>query len=132
MFADVPADLHRPFSDFPADYNDLPDVAFVIPNLDNGMHDGTIEMGDTWLRQHTGPVRAVAQTHNSLFVLTWDEDDANEYNQVIALFAGEMVKPGAYGGLPGGRRRSITTTCSGRWKRCTACPTWGRVRQFRR
>jgi len=44
------------FADFPRDYTMLPTVAFVIPNLNNDMHNGkpaqSIPAGDTWLRQN--------------------------------------------------------------------------------
>ena len=35
------------FEDFPSDYSKLPTVAFVVPNLDHDMHDGSIQDGDT-------------------------------------------------------------------------------------
>ena len=98
-FTDVPPTTHRPFTDFPADYHDLPDLAFVVPNLVNGMHDDTVARGDAWLKQHLDPFVRWAQTHNSLFILTWDEanffpEDNN--NRILTLMVGPMVKPGLY------------------------------------
>jgi len=44
-FTNVPAAQNMPFSKFPTDYTSLPNVAFVVPNLDNDMHDGPISHG---------------------------------------------------------------------------------------
>ena len=40
---------------------------------------------------------AWAQTHNSLLIVTWDEDDGGQGNHIATIFAGPMVKPGQYG-----------------------------------
>jgi len=37
-----------------------------------------------------------AKTHNSLFILTFDEDDGNNLNHIVTIFSGEMVEPGSY------------------------------------
>ena len=47
----------------------------MIPNLDNDMHDGTIAQGDAWLQNNLGAYITWAQTHNSVFILTFDEDE---------------------------------------------------------
>jgi acid phosphatase len=51
-FTNVPPETSLPFAAFNArtDYSSLPTVSFVIPNLDNDMHDGTIAQADTWLQ----------------------------------------------------------------------------------
>jgi hypothetical protein len=48
-FTSLPASTNRPFSVFPSNYDALPTVSFVIPNLENDMHDGTVAQGDQWL-----------------------------------------------------------------------------------
>jgi acid phosphatase len=99
-FKDVSPQDHRPLTDFPADFNDLPDVAFVIPNVVNDMHNESVDVGDAWLKQHLDPYVRWAQTHNSLFILTWDEDnllDEENQNRIPTLMLGPMVKPGTYG-----------------------------------
>lgn len=53
-FTNIPTTTNLPFSYFPSDYTTLPIVSFVIPNLNNDMHDGTIQQGDSWLQQHLG------------------------------------------------------------------------------
>ncbi len=68
----------------------------MIPNLDNDMHDGTVAQGDTWLQTHLGDYVTWAKTHNSLFILTFDEDDNGSANQIPTIVAGERVTPGSY------------------------------------
>jgi hypothetical protein len=71
----VPSASNRPLTDFPTDYATLPAVSMVVPNLNNDMHDGTIAQGDAWVRDHLDGYVQWAKTHNSLFILTFDEDD---------------------------------------------------------
>lgn len=80
------------------DYSILPTVSFVIPNLDHDMHDGSILAADQWLKKYIGPYVTWAQTHNSLLILTWDEDDfsTTNNNHIATVFVGPMVKIGKY------------------------------------
>jgi len=41
---------NQPFTSFPTDFNQLPLVSFVIPDLLDDMHDGSIAHGDVWLQ----------------------------------------------------------------------------------
>ncbi len=119
------------FADFPSDpsrYDTLPTVAFVIPNLDNDMHNGpiteSIPAGDRWLQKNIDPYYQWAKDHNSLLILTFDENnDKRRYlgltnplvdpqscagdghdreycvdlqNRVVTIFAGAHIKPGDY------------------------------------
>ena len=86
--------LTQPFSAFPQDYNRLPTVAFVIPDLRNDMHDGSIVQGDAWLAKNIEPYAQWAMTHNSLLIITWDEDNGQANNHIATIFVGPMVKPG--------------------------------------
>ena len=95
-FTDVPASDNLPFTAFPEDFSKLPDVAFVVPDQEHDMHDGTRGKGDRWLRDNLDPYVQWAKTHNSLFILTFDEDDHDENNRVATLLVGPMVKPGRY------------------------------------
>lgn len=94
-FSDIPPQDNRPFSDFPP-YDRLPTVSFVIPNLLNDMHSGSIARGDEWLRTHLAPLIDWALTHDSLVIITWDEDNGTIVNHIPTLMIGEMVKPGQY------------------------------------
>jgi arylsulfatase A-like enzyme len=95
-FADVPATDNLTFDSFPTDYTKLPAVSFVVPNLDNDMHDGTVAQGDTWLKQNLDGYVQWAKTHNSVFVLTFDEDDNGPANQIPTIITGAGVTTGDY------------------------------------
>jgi phosphatidylinositol-3-phosphatase len=94
-FADLPAKrTNRPFTAFPRDYAHLPTVSFVVPNLDNDMHDGTIAQADTWLRTNLGGYARWAGRHHSLLIVTWDEDDGSSGNHIPTIIVGAGVKSG--------------------------------------
>src|SRR6516162_1087063 len=95
-FSNVPAASNLPFSSFPTDFTNLPTVSIIDPNLNDDMHDGTITQGDTWLQQNLSSYIQFAQTHNSLLIVTWDEDDNSSNNQIPTIFIGPMVKQGQF------------------------------------
>lgn len=95
-FTNVPAGDNQPFTAFPGDYATLPTVSFVVPNLDNDMHDGTVAQGDAWLRANLDSYVQWAKSHNSELVLTWDEDDNDAANQIPTVVVGAGVRPGQY------------------------------------
>jgi hypothetical protein len=119
------------FADFPSDpahYDQLPVVALVIPNLVNDMHNGpvstSIPAGDAWLKKHIDPYYQWAKSHNSLLIITFDENhDRRHYqgltnphldprscagsgrdpefckdleNRIVTIFAGAHIKAGDY------------------------------------
>ncbi len=93
---DVPASANQPFTSFPTNYAQLPTVSFVVPNQQDDMHSASIAKGDTWLKNHLDGYAQWAKTHNSLLIVTWDEDDGSTDNQVATIFVGPMVKAGDY------------------------------------
>ncbi|MGA2618387.1 MAG: alkaline phosphatase family protein [Thermoguttaceae bacterium] len=93
----IPAVDNQPLTAFPSDFSQLPTLSFVIPNLNDDMHDGTIQEGDSWLQQHLDGYVQWAKTHNSLLIFTFDEDDYTQNNQICTLFVGAMVQHGQYG-----------------------------------
>ncbi|MCD1259689.1 acid phosphatase [Paenibacillus athensensis] len=96
-FSNVPKETNMPLDSFPADdFSKLPTVSFVIPNLDNDMHDGSIRAADDWLKEHLDPYVQWAASHNSLLIVTWDEDDNSRNNHIPTLMAGPMVAIGSY------------------------------------
>jgi hypothetical protein len=95
-FTNVPSATHKPFTAFPTDFTQLPTLSFVIPNLNNDMHDGTVNDGDVWLKTHLDAYAQWAKTHNSLLIVTFDEDDFSSSNQIATIFYGPMVKTGVY------------------------------------
>jgi hypothetical protein len=90
----LPAAMNLRFSDFPRDFSKLPTVAFVIPDQNNDMHDGSFEAADAWLKTHIAPYVEWAIQNNSLLILTWDEDNGRENNRVATLLVGPMVRQG--------------------------------------
>jgi hypothetical protein len=90
------AEHNLPFSSFPSDYSTLPDVSLVVPNLNNDMHDGSVQVGDDWLRNNLGGYATWAKTHNSLLVVTFDEDDGTAGNKILNVLYGAHVVPGNY------------------------------------
>jgi len=95
-FRDTPAGASRPFTDFPSDYSRLPNVALVVPDLCNDTHDCPIATGDAWLRDHLGGYLTWATTHNSLLVVTYDEDEGRSINRIPTVLAGAHVRQGQY------------------------------------
>lgn len=96
-FTNVTQSVNQPFKNFPRDdFSKLPTVSFVIPNLKNDMHDGSIAQGDQWLKENLAAYVKWAHTHNSLLIVTWDEDDHSQNNQISTFFVGPMVKAGRW------------------------------------
>ena len=87
-----------PFTAFPSrDLAALPRVALVVPDLNHDMHDGSVATGDAWLRRHIDPYARWARTHDSLLVVTWDENDNAPGNHILTLVSGQHVRPGRSG-----------------------------------
>jgi predicted small lipoprotein YifL len=96
-FGNVPVSVSLPLTSFPGTaFARLPSVSFVIPNLCHDMHDCSVAAGDAWLRANIGPYAEWAMRHDSLLILTWDEDDGSQANHITTIFAGQMVRPGRY------------------------------------
>jgi hypothetical protein len=95
-FDNVPATSNLRFSRFPGDFSQLPTVSFVIPNLCHDMHDCAVSTGDTWLRDNLGAFAEWAKSHNSLLIVTFDEDDFTSVNRITTVFFGQTVRPGVY------------------------------------
>jgi hypothetical protein len=94
-FSNIPPSAAVPFSALRS-YAALPDVAFVIPNLLDDMHSGSIARGDAWLRKNVGPLVAWADRNDGLVIVTWDESDKPFSNHIMTIFVGPMVAPGRY------------------------------------
>jgi hypothetical protein len=99
----IPASLNLPMTQFPTDFSKLPTVAFVIPDMDHDMHNigapgdsAAIRRGDDWLKQHLSAYAQWAKKHNSLLIVTFDEDDFKLVNHIPTFFVGEHVKTGKF------------------------------------
>jgi len=93
-FTNVPAKLNQPWTGFPSDFSKLPTVSIVVPNMNNDMHDRPIKYGDAWLKKNLSSYVKWAKTHNSLLIVTWDEDDGRHRNRIPTLFVGPMIRAG--------------------------------------
>lgn len=94
----VSGSMNLPFTSFPTDFTTLPTVSFVSPNLANSMHDGVgnaaITVGDNWFYSRINAYAQWAKTHNSLLIITFDEDDNISSNHIATIFTGQMVTQG--------------------------------------
>ena len=93
-FTNLGPSVNAPFTTFPGDYDQLPTVSFVIPDLDHDMHDGTVRQGDQWLHDHLGAYAAWVYAHHSLLIVTWDEDDGAKANQIPTILVGAGLMSG--------------------------------------
>jgi acid phosphatase len=108
---------HLRFEEFPkaGHFAELPTVSFVIPNLDNDMHNGrvprSIRTGDAWLQRNLGEYYRWASDNNSVLIVTWDENDHAPWcgcitdpadsrperrNNIPTILAGARIKQGDY------------------------------------
>jgi len=101
----IPLSSSLPMTEFPKDFDKLPTVAFVIPDMDYDMHNigfpgdaAAIRRGDAWLKEHLEAYAEWAIKHDSLLIVTFDEDDYNNANgnQIPTIFYGAKLIPGDY------------------------------------
>jgi acid phosphatase len=92
-FADLPATVSQPYTAFPSDLTRLPSVAFVAPDLCDDMHDCPVATGDRWLADQLSGYTTWAQTHHSLLIVTFDEDDSVGANLIPTIITGQGVAP---------------------------------------
>lgn len=120
-FANIPngttesTSVNLQFRQFPKDFDKLPRVSIVIPNLYDDMHSGErsmrVKKGDEWLKKNIEPYYRWAKTHNSLLIVTWDENsDWTHYNgltnpasdrrdvrnRIPTIIAGAHIRHGNY------------------------------------
>jgi len=101
------------FAQFPSDFEKLPTVAIVAPNLINDMHDApdNVKHGDAWLQAHMDSYYQWAKNHNSLLIVTFDENEDKNgmmgltdpsssdkvmQNRIPTIFAGAHIRHGDY------------------------------------
>ncbi|MER7201055.1 acid phosphatase [Streptomyces sp. CB01635] len=94
-FSNVPTSTAKTFAQFPSDYSTLPQVSFVVPDLCSDMHDCSVSTGDTWLKNNLSAYANWAKAHNSLLVVTFDEDNRLAGNKIPTVLYGQQVTPGA-------------------------------------
>jgi hypothetical protein len=77
-------------------FADLPTVSFVIPNLNDDMHNGTVQQGDTWLHDNLDAYAQWAKANNSLLIVTYDEGNHSYPSPIPAVLYGANVVTGQY------------------------------------
>jgi hypothetical protein len=101
----IPVTCSVPMTDFPKDFTKLPTLAFVVPDMDHDMHnigisgdDNAIRRGDAWLKANIAEYADWAKKHNSLLIITWDEDDSSSKNKnkIATIFYGAKLLGGKY------------------------------------
>jgi len=90
-----------PFSQFSSDIgsNNLPDFSFIIPNVLNDAHDGSLAAADQWLSANIDPLikSSVFQSGAALIIVfdeSEDSDLAHGGGQVPFIIIGPKVKSG--------------------------------------
>jgi hypothetical protein len=140
-FSNIPASSNLTYASFPTDYTQLPTVSWVTPNMCDDMHNCSIATGDTWLKNNIAAYVTWAQTHNSLLILTWDEDAGSVPNQIATVFVGANVNVGSYSeqithynvlrtledmyGLPSLGNAASATPITDVWSTNSATPDFG-------
>lgn len=99
VFANVPDIGNKRFADFPTDYNQLENVICISPNLVNDMHSGSIYQADKWIKKHLASLADWCTTHNSVFVIYFDESETNEDNRIPVIAVGQQVKADYQSGI---------------------------------
>ncbi|MFJ5802405.1 alkaline phosphatase family protein [Streptomyces decoyicus] len=98
-FENVPLNTAKTFAQFPKDdFTKLPTVSFVIPDMCNDMHDCAVGSGDTWTKNNLASYATWAEDHNSLLMVTWDEDNYLGSNRIATVFHGAHVRQGSVSG----------------------------------
>jgi hypothetical protein len=98
----IPTTTNQPFTAFPADFNNLPAVSFVVPNLCNDGHDvcaplnNSVLQFDSWIQNNLDGYKQWCINNNSLLIVTYDEDDNSSSNKIATVFYGAHVASASY------------------------------------
>ena len=90
-----------PFTQFAGDLNNqrLPEYSFIVPNLLNDAHDGTLAQADAWLQANIAPlILSPTFQKDGILIIVFDEsgstDTAHGGGHVAAVVIGPKVLPG--------------------------------------
>jgi acid phosphatase len=73
-----------------------PNYVFITPNLCDDMHGCSVSTGDGWLKNNLPAIlnSPACLVDKCLLALVWDEDDGDDGNKVLTIFAGSGAKTG--------------------------------------
>jgi acid phosphatase len=92
-FAALPPTVNQPLSALPTNYDQLPTVAWIVPNLCHDMHDCDVATGDAWAKSFLTPYVSWAKEHKSLLIVTFDEaGGGSPANHIATFVVGAGVK----------------------------------------
>jgi phosphatidylinositol-3-phosphatase len=90
-----------PFPQFAADMNNnaLPDFSFVVPNVNDDAHNGTLQQADQWLQTNIAPLfNNPAFQKDGILIIVFDEsfdtDTTHGGGHIAAVVAGPLAKKG--------------------------------------
>lgn len=93
-----------PFTQFSKDRinGTLPNFSFIVPNLNDDAHNGTLAQADSWLKINIAPLLATSMFKvggTGILIIVFDEsvdsDIAHGGGHVAAVVIGPKVKPGS-------------------------------------
>lgn len=105
-FSDVQNDSSQaanivPFTQFATDLADhaLPQYSFIVPNMMDDAHNGTLAQADAWLQSNIAPLLADPAFQSSgLLIITFDEGDQSDLahggGQIATLIISSRAKKG--------------------------------------
>jgi phosphatidylinositol-3-phosphatase len=98
----IPTTTNQPFTAFPTNFNNLPSVCLVVPDMCHDGHDSCPPLSnkvlqyDTWVSQNLDAYKQWCINNNSLLIVTYDEDDFTSTNKIATVFYGAHVAVGTY------------------------------------
>lgn len=92
IFKNVPVRANKRFAEFPSNYNNLENVVCISPNLIHDMHSASIKDGDNWAKKNLGSLANWCTTHNSVFIVYFDESENNQDNRIPVVAIGKQVQ----------------------------------------
>jgi len=88
-----------PFTQFATDLsnNQLPDFSFIVPNLNDDAHNGTLGQADNWLKTHIAPLLSNPEFQkDGILIIQFDEgastDTAHGGGHIATVMVGANVK----------------------------------------
>jgi phosphatidylinositol-3-phosphatase len=107
-----------PFGRFVYDLrnNALPDISFVIPNVNDDAHNGTLAQADAWLKKYIAPLLSNgAFQRDGILIIVFDEsfsnDTAHGGGHIAAVVIGPKVVSGTKSSILHQHQSLLRTIC---------------------